>query len=829
MGPPGTIRPFNTQDTPPQKTSIRITRMSTFLNDMRVAVRSLSRTPGFAAIIVLTLSLGIGATAAIFSVLQGVLLRPLPYPNPDRIIQVWTENAVQGWPEDVSSYHNFADWREQSRAFAEMAGYSGSIGTVTGDGETQEFTGAAVVPTFFDVMGVRAAIGRTLEMADQEEGRPVIVISDELWRQRYSSDPGIVGKGIVMNGVSREIVGVMPPAYNAPTPDAQYWVPFPATIAEETGRGSFWMSVRGRLNPGVTMEEATAEMHTIARRLQEEYPESNERLGITIVPLHEQVVRDIRSALVILMAAVGVVLLIACANVANLLLARAATQTREIALRAALGAGRGRIVRQLLTESLCLALAGAAGGMLLAIWGVDILRAFAPEGVPRLDEVSLDRTVVAFTLGVSLLTALLFGLPPAFRASAVNLSETLKEGSRAMTAAAGNRMRRGLVMAQIALALVLLIGAGLLLESFRRIQNVDPGFQTDGVISARLTLPGDGYAEAATRLAFFEQFLERSAALPGVQSIGLTSSLPLDASVSGAPIRIEGRPPAPELDEREVRRTIISPDYFRAMGSTIVSGRNITREDISGGMRVTVVNETLVREQFGGADPVGRRMRFGTNPEAPWVTVVGVVRDIQQEGFDEYTRPEFYVPVAQLTPRSLRMVARAGGEPERLVAGLREVVAGLDANLALARVETMESLKNESLASRRFSAFLLAAFSGVALLLSVIGIYGVMSYAVAQRRQEVGIRMALGARASQVLKLVLREAMTLAGVGVVIGLVLSFLLTRLLASLLFGVGATHPLTFALTTALLLGVALLASAIPARRASLVEPLVALRNE
>jgi putative ABC transport system permease protein len=804
--------------------------MVTALHDLRVAARSLRKSPGFTAVVVLTLALGIGATAAIFSVLNAVLLRPLPYPSSERIMTLWTNNGVQGWPEDVSGYPNFADWRANNTTFTEMAVYTGATQALTGAGEPEQLRGTTVFPTFFEVMGVSPARGRALTMEDFTADRRVVVLSDDLWRRRFAADPRIVGSTIQLGGAPYEVVGVMPAHFAFPSTRTQFWVSFGQSLTQDP-RGNFWLSVVGRLKPGVTIDRARAEMTTIAARLEKEYPASNANLGVTIIPLHENTVGDVRRALLLLMGAVGFVLLIACANVANLLLARGAGRTREIAVRAALGAGRGRIVRQLLTESILLAFLGGALGLLLAKWGVDLLVALGPAALPRMNEVTVDGSMLAFTLGASLLTAMLFGLPPALRASSVELGETLKEGTRSMSAARGGaRVRRTLVVSEIALALMLLIGAGLLFASFRRLSNVDAGFNGDGVVTARITLPRAKYPQPALVRAFYGELLERAKALPGVRSAGYTASLPLSSIVNGSNVLIEARPPMPDLDQKEVRGTIVSGEYFSTLGIQMLAGHTFTPQDRGDTVNVVVVNETMKKLHFLGEDPIGRRMRYGcVNDGCPWLTVIGVVRDAKQDALEQAVRPEVYMTYLQQPRLTLSIAIRTDGDPLAVVPSLRTTLQSLDRDIPLSSVATMEQLTADSVATRRFNTLLLGIFSSLALVLALVGIYGVMSYSVSQRRQEVGIRMALGAHAGQVLRLVLREAMVLAGIGIALGILLSLGVTRLLGTLLFEVSATDVTTFTITASLLAGVALLASYVPARRAAGVDPLVALRSE
>ena len=804
--------------------------MSILLSDVRVALRSLRKTPAFTAVVVLTLALGIGANAAIFSVLNAVLLRPLPYPDSERIMTLWTDNGDQGWPKDVSGYADFSDWRAQNTTFTEMAAYTGTTRTLTGIGEPEQVRGAVVVPTFFKVMGINPARGRALTMDDFTGDRRVVVLGDEFWRRRMGSDPAAVGKAILLNNVAHEIVGVMPPRFTFPGTATEFWTSFPLSVTNEP-RGNFWLSVVGRLELGVTVEQARAELGTIAKRLATEYPATNAKLGVTVVPLHENTVGDVRPALVVLMAAVGFVLLIACANIANLLLARGATRTREVAVRVALGAGRGRIVRQLLTESACLAVLGGALGLLIAKWGVDLLVAFGPDALPRMSEVRVDTAMLLFTLVAALFTALLFGLPPAMRASSVQLSDTLKEGTRSMSGARGGvRLRRALVVTEIALALVLLIGAGLLLASFRRLSSVDAGFDAANLLTARLSVPQSRYPQPAQARAFYQEVLTRTQALPGVRAAGYTTALPLSGSVNGAPVAIEGRAPMPDLDDKEVRRAIASPTYFRTLGIPVLAGRVFTEQESGDTVNVVVVNETMKKLHFLGADPIGRRMQWGcVGPQCPWMTVIGVVKDTKQDGLDEFVRPEVFTSYLQQPRLGLTLAVRTQGDPLAIVGSLRSIVQSIDRDIPLAGVATMEQLMADSVATRRFNTLLLGVFSSLALVLALVGIYGVMSYNVSQRRQEVGIRMALGARGRDVLGLVLREAMALAGVGILLGVVLSLFVTRLLQTLLFEVSATDPATFAVTAFLLAGVALAASYIPARRAATVDPVAALRND
>ena len=794
--------------------------------DLHYAWRSLRRQPGFTLVVVLTLALGIGANAAIFSVLDAVLLRPLPYPAGERVMTLWTDNQVQGWPRDVSSYPNFADWRAQSTSFAELAAWRGGSATLTGGGAPERLRGVVSTPSLFRVLGVSAARGRVLVDEDQAQTRSVAVISDGFWQRRFGGDPGIVGRTMLLDGVATEIVGVMPAGFAFPDDEIDVWRPFAADIAE-TPRGQFWLEVLGRLKPGVTVERARSDVNAVAKRLVEQYPD-NEGLGVTVVSLHETITGDVRPALLVLMGAVGFVLLIACANVANLLLVRGASRARELAVRAALGAGRARIALQLVIESAVLALAGAAVGLLLAMLGVRLLVRLAPEDIPRLDQVSVNGNVLLFTVGVGVLTALAFGVPYGLRAGALRLASALKDGSRG-SGVEGLRARRVLVVSQVALALVILVSASLLLATVRRLQTMDAGLDPAGVLTASLSWPESRYAAIERRRAFQDELLQRVRALPGVQAAAMTSNLPLSGSEAGGPIVVDGAAPRPELDEKEVRYTRATPEYFAAMRMPLRRGRSFLPEERgSDSTGVAVINATLASQYFGADDPVGRRIRLGDG-SGPLMTVVGVVGDARQSRLDAPIRPEIFMSAQRSPGAGGTVVVRTAGDPAALVPAVRRLVGEMDAELALARMTPMTEYWAESIAARRFNALLLSLFAAVALALAVVGIYGVMAYSVAARQREVGIRLAVGAQPRQVVGLVLRDALRMTVLGLAIGVALTFATARLLASLLFDVSATDPLLLAAAVVLLGLVALAAGWLPARRAARVDPLLALRSE
>jgi putative ABC transport system permease protein len=796
----------------------------------------LLKKPGFTLIAILALALGIGANTAIFSVVNAVLLRPLPFANPDQLVLVWMDNRALGLKEDIHSYPNFMDYRSQNQVFENLTAYRGSSLNLTGTGEPERILGAAATASLFEVMRVAPIMGRAFTAEEDQKGHDsVIVLSYGLWQRRFGADKEIVGKSIVMSGKQRTVIGVMPPDFRFPSKDAQYWIPLAPSEDLMNSRGAFWLNVIGRLKDGVTLEAARVEMKTIASRLEQQYPEVNTNFGVNLVPLREQTVGQVRPALLILLGAVAFVLLIACANVANLLLGRAAAREREFAIRMAMGAGRLRIIRQLLVESLMLAGLGAALGLVLAMWGLDILKLIIPSDMPHLDQINVDARVFGFTLGVSVLTAIIFGLVPALQASQPDLNETLKEGGSkgATRGVRARRIRRLLVVSEVALALVLLVGAGLLLKSFSRLQKFNLGFRPEGLLTAKLQLPGSKYGEDDQVRAFYRQLFERLENVSGVESAGAITDVFLNKIANSSYFSVEGRP-AVQPDQRvEVPIDAISPNYFQVIGTPIVRGRAFNEQDTEKTTNVVIINETMARRFFSSEDPIGRRFKYGdlTNAESPWLTIVGVVADMRRTGFESEIRPETFLPINQATPSGVTLVVRAAGnaDPATLTASLRNAVHEIDPDQPLFDIKTMNQWVSEIIAQRRLNMILLGTFAVVALLLAAVGIYGVMSYSVTQRTHEIGIRMALGAQRLDVLKMVLGQGMALTLIGVGIGLIGAFALTRLMSSLLFGVSASDPVTFFGVSALLTFVALLACYIPARRAMKVEPMVALRYE
>ncbi|HEX7089656.1 MAG TPA: ABC transporter permease [Longimicrobiales bacterium] len=810
--------------------------METLLQDVRYALRALGRNRGLTLAAVLTLTIGIGANTAIFSAVHAVLLRPLPYPQPDRLVVLWLNNQREGIDKDVASYPNFTDWRAQGTSFGHMAAYTRTSASVTEGGDPEQVRGAFVTEDFFAVLGVAPALGRVPSAEDYRAAREqLVVLSHGLWQRRFGGDAGIVGRTILLTGRPYEVVGVMPPGFRYPE-DAEFWRPLVRTPDFANlfdARSALWLSVIGRLAPGASLAQAQAQMTAVARRLEQEYPGPNEGLGILLEPLHDSIVGDVRPALLLLLGAAGFVLLIACANIANLLLARGAGRAKEIAVRVALGAARTRIARQVLTESVVLALLGGAAGLLVAYWVVGALAAMGPAEVPRLGEVTVDRTVIGFALAASLLTGLFFGVAPAIQLSRTRLTDALRDGGRGATGAARSaHLRSLLVTVEVATALVLLMGAGLLIRSFAALQSVDPGFDGDRVLTVRVVPAAARYPEADQVRAFYDEFLDSVRGLPGVESVSAISTLFLSRLPNMGPVTVEGEPPRTQ-DETvvSVTRDAITPGFFGMMRIPVRLGREFTEQDGPDGMPVAVVNETFVRRFLPEGDPLGRRFTWGDpeDSDATWWTIVGVVADTRRSGLAEPVRPEAYLPQQQVASRGMTVLVRTAGDPLALTGPIRAVLRSIDPLQPLSDVRTVEQLMAEAVAARRFVMLLLSIFAAVALVLAAIGIYGVMAYLVGQRTREVGIRFALGADRRSVLALVVGQAMARVLPGVALGALGALGLTRLLRSQLFGVSALDPVTFLVVAALLVGVALAASLLPARRAAGVDPMAALRQD
>ena len=806
--------------------------MHTLWQDIRFALRMLWKNWSVTAIIIVVLALGIGVNTAIFSVVNAALLRPLPYSDPDKLVRL-SEDSPQV-PEMSISYPNFLDWREQNRVFSGLAATQFRSLNLTGADEPERLSGRAVSANFFDVLGVKPTLGRSF-IADEDRpgARPVCLISAGLWQRRFGAEAGLVGQQLTMSGESYTVVGVLPESYRFGTP-TDVFVPIGLRADEMMGRGNHpGIYAIARLQPGVTVEAARAEIISIAERIATQYGMQGNSAKLT--PLHEFLVGDLRTSLLVLLGAVGFVLAIACANVANLLLARAASRQKEVAIRTALGAGRWRIIRQLLTESVLLSLLGGTVGLLLALWGIDVLRAASADILPTTAVVNLDSKVLLFTLFVSLLTGVIFGLAPALGASKTDMNETLKEGGRGSTVGKHGRwVRSALVVSEVALSLVLLVGAGLLIKSFLNILNTDPGFNAQNLLTMQLSLKADK-GEGGKVLNFFTEVNERIAGLPGVEAAAYSNGLPLTGA-SDTSFAIAGRPKPEPGKQPQTMFYVTSPSYLKAMGIRLVKGRFFTEQDTQSSPRVAVIDEAFARQQFPDEDPIGQRIAGeGDNPSAE---IVGVVAHVKHFGLDadERIKSQLYLPFnqapAEVLPRiagRMNLVLRTTADPLSLTAAVRREVQVLDPNQPVYNVTTMEQTLDESLATQRLSTTLLMLFACVALILAAVGIYGVMSYAVTQRRHEIGIRMALGAQQADVLRLILKQGMLLTVCGLALGLVAAYVLSRLMESLLFGVSPTDPLTFALVAVALAVVTLAACLIPARRAMKVDPMIALRYE
>ncbi|HEX8072780.1 MAG TPA: ABC transporter permease [Pyrinomonadaceae bacterium] len=813
--------------------------MGTLWPDVRYGARVLWQRPGFTAVTVLTLALGIGANTAIFSLVRAVLLRPLNYPEPEQLVMVWEEERAIGAERETPAPANYADWKTQSQSFADMAAIDQRVYNLTGDGEPERVFGFGVTANFFPLLGARAALGRVFTTEeDRPDAAKVVVLSHGFWQSRYGGDAAVLGRNVLLNGEPHTVVGVMPADFQFERPDVQLWTPVAFTPEQLARRGLHYLEVLARLKPGVTVAQANADVQALMQRVAAAYPDDAMGVSANVIPLHEQLAGDVRRPFTVLLVAVALVLLIACANVAGVLLSRAAARQREIAVRAALGASRWRIVRQLLTESVLLGVLGGTGGALLALWTFSFLQQMIPPGLRAATTLKLDLPVLGFTLAVSLVAGVIFGLAPALAAARTELNEALKQGGgRGVFGMAQRRLRGAFVVAQVALALVLLIGAGLLLQTLYKLRGQYADLRPEHVLTARTQLMGERYRTHAQRVAFFDQVLARVAHLPGVVAAGYTTAAPLLQKGGANGLVLEGREADPNAAWNANHRQV-SADYFRAIGLALREGRGFDERDDERAVPVAVINETMARAYWPGESALGKRFKVGEQtgqpPKNPWLTIVGVVADVRQMGADAPVKAEMYVPYRQTEPYGgmfppRDLVVRTAGDPVALVAAVRNAVHEVDAYQPLANVRTMSEVLSRETAQRRLGMVLLAAFAVLALLLAALGIYGVLSFFVVQHTPEIGVRMALGAQTADVLRLVIGKGMRLALAGVGLGLAGAFALTRLLRNQLFGVQPADPLTFTLIALLLTAVALLACYLPARRATRVDPMVALRYE
>ena len=801
--------------------------METLIKDLRYGIRSFLKRPGFLFIAISTLALGIGATTAMFTVVNSVLLRPLNFPEPERIVRFQGVNPRQGITESNMSVPDIVDWQTQSQSFEHIAGFvSGGVFLNIGD-ETERVRATGVTTDFFPLFKTNPISGRTIQADDMKEGaEAAVVISHALWQRRFGATSDVVGRKIMMNGKPATIVGVMPAGFNYPN-DAEIWAAFQLKPTEEP-RDNRYVSVVSRLKPGASLSQAQSEMDTISQRLSQNYSETNSGWGVRLTELRESLVGELKTSLIVLLSAVGFVLLIACANVANLLLARAATRQKEIAVRTALGASRLRVVRQLLTESVLLSVVSGVAGLALSVWLIKLLIAITPPNTPRIDEVGIDLRVFGFTLTVTVLAGLLFGLVPALQTSRPNLNEELKDnGQRGSETGGRNRVGSFLIVSEIAISFILLAGAGLLIKSFMHLREINPGFNPDNVLVMRLTSPPGKYAQGEPRAQIFKQLVDQVKATPGVQSAGVILSLPLGGdtfNVWRGLIR-EGRPMTPE-EQTNAQHLAITPDYFQALQIPLKAGRFFTDQDNLQSTKVVIINEKLARELFPGESPIGKHFSIWRDEKFPR-EVVGVVGNTRQS-LDEEPGEQMYVPYAQdPTWGSLSLVVRTSGEPTALAGSVREAIHSVDKAVPNYNLKTMNDVVFTSAAPRRVPMLLLSVLAGAAMLLAMLGIYGVTSYYVTQRMHEIGVRMALGAQIVDVLKLVLKRAMLLALIGIVIGSAGAVAVTRYMTTLLFGVKPIDVVTFVAVGAVLALVVLIACLVPARRAAKIDPLEALR--
>jgi predicted permease len=805
--------------------------------DVRYAARLLFKQPGVSAIAIVTLALGIGANTAIFSAVNTVLLRPLPYPDPDRLMMLFEKRPAEAVMENPVSPADYLDWSRMQTSFEHIAALSTLTADLTGAGEPERLSAAAVSTPFFDVLGVPPSLGRTFRPEEGIAGQHrVVILGHGLWQRRFGSDASIVGRPLSLNGTPHVVVGVLPATFEFPDAEIDLWAPLvfenaparPGAPPQPPSRTNHYLTVYGRLKSGVSVEQARTEMDRIGAELSREYPQANRNHSSHVAPLRDQLTQPFRTGLLLLLAAVSFVLLIACVNVANLLLAKAASRRREMAVRAALGAGRTRLAGQALTESLLLGLVGGALGLLVARWGIDLLRTLAPRGVPvlGLQDLGLDARVLAFALLISIASGVLFGLLPAWHLAGQDVNDSLKDGGRGGGRGVRRRLRLALVVSEIALASLLLVGAGLTLRSFQALLDTDAGFTTDRLLTALVSLPATRYQGDERIVTTYDEIERRFAALPGVRAVGGTSHLPLTNQDSRSGVAVEGRQPSPDAPTRAHLRAV-TVDYFRTMGIRLVAGRNFNPSEDGEQPFVVIVNETMARRYWPGNSPLGKRVRLGGSEV--WREVVGIVADVKHWGLERPVNPELYFPQRQMVWRSLNFVVATDGDPASLVAAVREQLRAVDADLPLSNVRTMDQVAARSVAERRGGMLILGLFGVLALILAAAGIYGVMAHLVALRTSEIGIRMTLGAQPSRVMTLVLKEGLMQAALGLAIGIAGAVLVMRSFRTVLYGVGPADPLTIVAVVVVLAATATLACLIPARRAMRVDPVTALRAD
>jgi putative ABC transport system permease protein len=810
--------------------------METLLQDLRYGARMLLKSPAVTAVAILSLALGISANTVIFSVINTVLLKSLPYTDADGIVLVWGDMPNEGTNRNQVSATDVHDWRNQNTVFEDVTAYMSWRPILSGAGEPERVPAMQVGDGYFKILKGEPILGRTFLPEEQEEGKDfVIILGHGLWQRSFGGEPNIIGKTVLLNSRPYTVVGVMPETFRSlPTSLIDERAEFYRPVAEkhdDEERSSRHLRAIARLKPGVSLEQAQAEMSLIAKRLEQDHPRDNTGYGVRLVSLAEDTVGGLRPALLMLFGAVAFVLLIACANVGNLLLARSAARQKEIAIRSALGAARRRLVRQLLTESVMLAMAGGGLGLLLSLWGAGLVESLGSKVNPMLNGITLDLRVLGFTGAISLLTGIVFGIAPALHASKLDLNESLKEGGRSSGAGAGrNRLRGALVVSEVAMALVLLISAGLLIKTVIRLRAVNTGFNPKNLLTMNLALPNAKYPNAPTWIAFYNQILERIESLPGVKAAGVASVLPFSGNFDGRGLAVETRP-KPRGEEISVDLYIATPGYLGAMGIPLLEGRSLVEQDVETSPLVALVNKTMAEELWPNEDAIGKRIKFPGSDKRPqpWRTVVGVVSDVAQYGLDRKPPMQLYLPESQFPTSFMTLVVRTSSDPAGMTAAIRNEILAVDKDQAVSSIASMEQLLADSISLRRFSMLLLIIFAGIAVTLAAVGIYGVISYSVSQRSHEIGIRVALGAGRNDILKLVVGQGMTLTLAGVAIGLVAALGLTRVMEGLLFGVSATDPVTFVVISTLLAGVALGACFVPARRATKVDPMIALRCE